>query len=89
MILTDYDNKCLLNTQNKFIDKNGISEYGKCYLGKDEEDENNKGHYKFPYSDFENVHRCGLLAAGSRAGQYKHTDIENVIAHLHGMLDKK
>ena len=44
--------------------ENGISEYGKWYLGiEDEEDENNKGHYKFPYGDFENVHRCGLLAA--------------------------
>ena len=33
--------------ENKFIEKNGISEYGKWYLGiEDEEDENNKGHYK-------------------------------------------
>jgi hypothetical protein len=24
----------------------------------------------------------------TRAGQYKHTDIENAVAHLHGMLDK-
>ena len=75
--------------ENKFIDKNGISEYGKWYLGiEDDEDENNKGHYKFPYGDFGNVHRCGLLAAETRAGQYKHTDIENAVAHLHGMLDK-
>jgi hypothetical protein len=75
--------------ENKFIEENGISEYGKWYLGiEDEEDENNKGHYKFPYGDFENVHRCGLLAAETRAGQYKHDDIENAVAHLHGMLDK-
>jgi hypothetical protein len=59
------------------------------YLGiEDKEDENNKGHYKFPYGDFENVHRCGLLAAETRSGQYKHNDIENAVAHLHGMLDK-
>ncbi|MFL6376957.1 MAG: hypothetical protein ACJ72R_05800 [Nitrososphaeraceae archaeon] len=32
--------------ENKFIEKNGISEYGKWYLGI--EGENNKGHYKFP-----------------------------------------
>ena len=77
------------DNENKFIEKNGISEYGKWYLGiEDEEDENNKGHYKFPYGDFEDVHRCGLLAAETRAGQYKHTDIENAVAHLHGMLDK-
>jgi hypothetical protein len=37
------------DNENKFIEKNGISEYGKWYLGiEDEEDENNKGHYKFP-----------------------------------------
>ncbi|MGZ4258573.1 MAG: hypothetical protein ACXVRE_12495, partial [Gaiellaceae bacterium] len=47
----------------------------------------NKGRYKFPYGDFENVHRCGVLAAESRAGQYKYFDIENAAAHLHGMLD--
>jgi hypothetical protein len=75
--------------ENKFIEENGISEYGKWYLGiEDKEDENNKGHYKFPYGDFQNVHRCGLLPAETRAGQYKHVDIENAVAHLHGMLDK-
>src|SRR5437879_864602 len=36
---------------------------------------------------FRNVHRCGLLTAESRAGQYKHFDIENAAAHLHGMLE--
>ena len=42
---------------------------------------------KFPYSDFEKVHRCGVLAAESRAGQYKYDDIEHAAAHLHGMID--
>jgi hypothetical protein len=28
-----------------------------------------------------------VLAAESRAGQYKYADIENAAAHLHGMLD--
>jgi hypothetical protein len=75
--------------ENKFIKENGFSEYGKWYLGiENEEDEDNKGHYKFPYGDFESVHRCGVLAAENRAGQYKHSDIENAAAHLHGMLDK-
>jgi hypothetical protein len=75
--------------ENGFIEENGISEYGKWYLGiEDEEDEANKGHYKFPYGDFKNIHRCGVLAVESRAGQYKHRDIENAAAHLHGALDK-
>jgi hypothetical protein len=29
-----------------------------------------------------------VLSAESRAGQYKHTDIELAAAHLHGMLDE-
>jgi hypothetical protein len=28
-----------------------------------------------------------VLAAESRAGQYKYHDIENAAAHLHGMID--
>jgi hypothetical protein len=35
----------------------------------------------------EKVHRCGVLTAESRAGQYKHREIE-LAAHLHGMLDE-
>ena len=75
--------------ENEFIKENGFSEYGKWYLGvDDEENEDNKRHYKFPYGDFENIHRCGVLAAENRAGQYKYIDIENAAAHLHGILDK-
>ena len=75
--------------ENRFIEENGFSEFGKWYLGiDDEEAEDNKGRYKFPYGDFKSVHRCGILAAESRAGQYKHADIENAAAHLHGMLDR-
>ena len=53
----------------------------------DEVDKNRKGRYKFPYGDFQDVHRCGLLAAESRAGQRKYYDIELAVAHLHGMLE--
>jgi hypothetical protein len=31
--------------------------------------------------------RSAILSAESRAGQYKHTDIESAAAHLHGMLE--
>jgi hypothetical protein len=58
------------------------------YLGvDDDEDVDTKNHHKFPYGDFERVHRCGELAAESRAGQRKYHDIELAVAHLHGMLD--
>ena len=59
--------------ENEFIRLHGFAEYGKWY--------------EFPYGDFKDVHRCGVLAAESRAGQYQHHDIENAAAHLHGMID--
>jgi hypothetical protein len=74
--------------ENRFIEEHGWSEYGKWHLGVDDEAApETKGHYKFPYGDFEKVHRCAILAAESRAGQYKHEDIEGAVAHLHGMLE--
>jgi hypothetical protein len=74
--------------ENEFISEHGIAEYGRWYLGVDDEKaEDTKGHYSFPYGNFEKVHRCGVLSAESRAGQYKHFDIERAAAHLHGMID--
>ena len=74
--------------ENEYLKAHGFGEYGKWYLGIDTaEDEDTKGRYKFPYGDFEKVHRCGVLAAESRAGQYKYEDIELAAAHLHGMID--
>jgi hypothetical protein len=58
-------------------------------FGNEEKHKNTKGRHEFPYGDFENVHRCGVLTAESRAGQCKYFDIENAAAHLHGMIDAK
>src|ERR1700704_5583831 len=76
--------------ENRFIRHHGFDEYGKWFLGIDDEaGRQTKGRYKYPYGDFENVHRCGVLSAESRAGQYKHYDIENAAAHLHGMMEAR
>jgi hypothetical protein len=75
--------------ENRFIEEHGFPEYGKWHLGIDQSKaEDTKARYKFPYGDFKNVHRCAVLTAESRAGQYKHHDIELAAAHLHGMLDE-
>ena len=74
--------------ENEFIQAHGFNEYARWHLGIDDaEDEQTKKRYKFPFGDFKKVHRCGLLSAESRAGQYKHFDIENGAAHLHGMIE--
>jgi hypothetical protein len=74
--------------ENRYIEEHGYGAYSRWHLGVDDEvDEERKGHYKFPYGDFEKVHRCAVLSAESRAGQRKYYDIELATAHLHGMLD--
>jgi hypothetical protein len=74
--------------ENEFIAEHGISEYQAWHLGVDDEKPaDHKARYKYPYGDFSDVHRCGVLAAEVRAGQYKHDAIESAAAHLHGMLE--
>jgi hypothetical protein len=74
--------------ENEFIEKHGWDEYALWHLGVDDETApETKGHYKFPYGDFQAVHRCAVLAAESRAGQREYIDIELAAAHLHGALD--
>ena len=74
--------------ENEFIRLHGMSEYAKWYLGiNDGKPKDTKGAYEFPYGDFEDVHRCEVLSAESRAAQYKHHDIESAVAHLHGMIE--
>jgi hypothetical protein len=75
--------------EDAFIADRGFGEYAKWYLGVDQkEGEETKGRYKFPYGDFQKVHRCGVIAAESRAGQYKHFDVEAAASQLLSMLDK-
>jgi hypothetical protein len=74
--------------ENRFIEQHGYDEYGRWHLGVDEEKPaDTKGHYKFPYGDLHDVHRCAVLSAESRAGQYDYDEIELAAAHLHGMLE--
>lgn len=76
------------DAENRFIEEHGRREYGLWYLGRDTEaGPETKQHYKFPYGDFTDVHRCGVLSAESRAAQRGYDDIANAAAHLHGMLE--
>ena len=76
--------------ENEFIRLHGFDEYGKWHLGiAEEEDAHTKKRYKFPFGDFERVHRCGVVAAERRAGQYRYFDIERPAAHLHGMIEER
>jgi hypothetical protein len=74
--------------ENEFIRLHGFSEYAKWHLGIDERyAEKTKQRYKFPYGDFKNVHRCGVLAAQARAGEYRYSEIENAAVRLRVMIE--
>ena len=69
--------------ENEFIRRYGFAEYAKWHLGIDcRFPENTKGRYKFPFGDFKNVHRCGVLAVKARARQYDYAEIENAAGEL-------
>jgi hypothetical protein len=73
--------------ENEFIRLHGFAQYAKWHLGIDHRfPENSKQRYKFPYGDFKNVHRCGLLAAKARARQYGYEEIGNAAAELAGAI---
>jgi hypothetical protein len=74
--------------ENEFIRAHGFSEYAKWHLGIDDRyAEKTKGRYKFPYGDFKNVHRCGVLAAQTRAGEYRYSEIKNAAAQLRALVE--
>jgi hypothetical protein len=77
-----------IDEENEFIRAHGFSEYAKWHLGIDDRyRENTKRRYKFPYGDFKNVHRCGVLAVQARAGEYRYSEIENAAARLRAMIE--
>src|SRR5437773_5869422 len=43
----------------------------------------------FPFGDFKNVHRCGLLAVKSRAHQFGYADIEKAATQLIEIINSK
>jgi hypothetical protein len=77
-------------TEYKFIQENGFFKYSKWFLGaNDEYKEESRRYYELPYGDFENVHRCGILAARNRAIDDNYFDVENAAADLLAAIDKQ
>ncbi|MFP4345185.1 MAG: hypothetical protein ACLFU8_10865 [Anaerolineales bacterium] len=75
---------------NALIDEQGWNAYGKWFLAVNEDEpQDEKERYNFPYGDFEKVHRSGLIAAQQRAGQYDHDEVEKVADELTAMIDER
>ena len=73
---------------NEFIRVRGLDAYGKWHLGIDtRHSPGSKSCYKFPFGDFNALHRCGLLAVKARAHEYGYAEIETAAAQLLQMLE--
>lgn len=76
--------------ENRFIDEHGMQEFARWHLGEDTDaTEGTKGRYSFPYGDLRRVHRCAVISAESRAGQYHHASIEKALKELLAKIDDK
>jgi hypothetical protein len=76
--------------ENRYIEKHGIKEYAKWFLGEDTDQKpENKGRYLFPFGDFTKVHRCAVISGESRAGQYDHASVEAAEKKLLDQIGKE
>jgi hypothetical protein len=82
------DHRPARTAEGRFIEQHGFAEYAKWHLGEDDEEPEGNKAVQVSLWDFNSVHRCAVLAAEARAGQYKHADIELAAAHLHGMQEE-
>jgi hypothetical protein len=85
------ERRSIAEQENQFIRLHGMAEHGRWYLGiNDEKPELTKGHYELRIALWgfqQGPPLWRALGRKPRAGQYQHHDIENAVAHLHGMLD--
>lgn len=74
--------------RNSFLDRHGWDAYALWFLGEDDaENRHTKARYLFPYGDFVRLHRCAVISAESRAGQYHHGAVERVLKELLDAID--
>ena len=77
------------DAENNFLDRHGWSAYADWHLGIHEENsEETKGRFGFPYGDFRRVHHSGLIAVKQRAAQQGYDDIEAAADRLLEQLSK-
>lgn len=74
--------------ENHFIEREGWSAFALWHLGIDRrKNERTKEAYSFPIGDFRRVHRGGVIAAESRAGQHDHHEIADALKALLRIID--
>ena len=74
--------------ENTFIEREGWTEFSHWHLGVDRsENRETKQAYSFPFGDFRRVHRAGVIAGESRAGQYGYDEIRDALKGLLELID--
>src|SRR5947209_7584604 len=73
--------------ENRYIARHGFVAYSLWYLGIDDDARaETKRRYRFPYGDFDKVHRCGVMSAEFRAKERGYDDVRRTAAHLRRTL---
>ncbi len=76
--------------ETAWVKSNGWNDYAKWHLGVDaDKTAETKGRFGFPFGDFRNVHRCGVIAVEARAAQNDHADIAKAAKGLLKLIDKR
>lgn len=74
--------------ENTYLDRNGFEAYAEWFLGvREDESEETKGRYAFPYGDFTRVHRSALIAAEIRAAQNDYDEVAKAARRLLDLID--
>jgi hypothetical protein len=76
--------------ETAWVKSHGWNDYAKWHLGVDpDQTPETKGRFGFPFSDFRNVQRSGVIAAETRAAQNDHADIAKAAKGLLDLIDKR
>ncbi|GAA1480812.1 hypothetical protein GCM10009624_12520 [Gordonia sinesedis] len=76
-------------SENDFIDREGWAAYARWHLGiRRDANAETKRAYSFPYGNFRDVYRSGVIAAEARAGEYHHADVERGARELLSLIDE-
>ena len=74
--------------ENSYIERDGWTEYAHWHMGVDKSaNRETKDAYSFPFGDFRKVHRSGVIAGESRAGQSGHDEIRDALKKLLQLID--
>jgi hypothetical protein len=78
------------SAESAWLKSNGWNRYAKWHLGVDtDKPVETKGRFGFPFTDFHNVYRSGIIAVEGRASQNDHADIAKAAKNLLKLIDKR